>query len=569
MAEEVRIDLKSTADTSGFDKMGAASEKAGVGIGAASKASKDLSQELGKTVAVGSATKEFLGAVRDVGKGGADSLFAMGRAALSFGNIIKTVLVSSGPVGWAVAALGALAGAAIILREALKPAGESAAEAAEKVSALNQQKLASIDLEVGRLSVALKAADTQAAALRASLDKIDDARMANELRVLGKRSDLTAEQKAEQEFLVRDRYQQRKEQRQADAAEQSVANAEKIAAAEKQRSDAAQAEFERLDTERRRREADAAALPELAKQKRDLGSFRSKLPSESSEDYDVFKGQWRDTDTKYWAALARTKADEDSAATFRKEYDSSRTRYKGSDGGGGVKAEYEKAEAAAEQARFQKKLLDDERAALATEGAAGARLDYRGTDPRRSPAAVKVNKQIVDLTDAARNGQSLGDLLALDTPEAKARREEARKKQVEEMQRAPESTWRGRAASGFPVDSDVFKEAFPQAKPLPQPRADLQPVTDSLNKAADAAEQAPDAKPAVDAADRLAKATETSATEQAAALAQVVSALSAATAVAAQSVEMSSALAGKIVALQQRLNTLSQQQAAARQRISS
>ena len=102
-------------------------------------------------------------------------------------------------------------------------------------------------------------------------------------------------------------------------------------------------------------------------------------------------------------------------------------------------------------------------------------------------------------------------------PAAKAARDEARRKRVEEMQRVPESTWRARAASGFPVDADVFKEAFPNAKPLPQPRADLKPVTDGLNKAADAAEQAPDAKPAADAADRLAKATETSATEQAAA----------------------------------------------------
>jgi len=505
MAEEVRIDLKSTADTSGFDKMGAASEKAGVGIGAASKESKAMAQELGRSVEVGSAATGLFQNIATASQGGAAGLAAAARAGLGFGQMLKGILAGAGPIGITLAAVGVAAGALISI---FGDTGKSAEEAKKKLEELDKLKLEAAKLEIESIKTAANDATTAINNQFNAMQRIADVELAMNVAAVQAKGLSKEAEAAEVKRLQRAR-----ERAKMDAAQQKLdAIAETLAISS----------------------SDAEAV--RTKRAAELAIAEGKLARVSNAERAMRTTQRSSTTGSYGMSLGESPE--------QNRMDAELDAAKKAAAGINIETLRKSLADATEASR------DAQRKAEEAASAAGAERSVQGV-------TVPLIEQKNRYEDQAND------------PRVKAAAEAERQKQIDSMQRTPEATWRERAAGGWKVDSDVFKAAFPQSKPLPESRADLQPVTDGLNKAADAAEKAPDAKPAADAADRLAKATETSATEQAAALAQVVSALSAATAVAAQSVEMSSALAGKIVALQQRLNTLSQQQAAARQRISS
>ena len=527
MAEEVRIDLKSTADTSGFDKMGAASKEAGVGLGMASKESKELGTNLGKSVEVGSATTALMQNLGNASKGGAEGMFAAGRAVLSFGQIVKGVLLGAGPIGMAVAALGLLAGGAMALYQAFKPASETIEQFKGKLDTLDKANFKSLDATLSALFDRLKNAKDEADAVRASLDKIDDAEMAAKLADNKGDTKLTDRQKEKQEQAIRGEFKSRRQARERGALSDYVSSAAETRGALEPEFEDARQKYGDLLNER------DSIISEFRKLNA-LYSEASRLKSEAGAPSDPRWAQSRAMLDEYHSR-AKTLPSKNDRERLDAELASARNRFQGEDGKGGIAAKYQ---AAVEEERKAKAKL--------------SRYDITNTEVGKWEAKKVASE------DAAYDAN---------TGAAKAAREEARRKQIEEMKRTPESTWRTRAASGFGVDADVFKEAFPQAKPLPQPRTDLKPVTDSLNKAADAAEKAPDPKPAADAADRLANATESSTQAQAAANAAVVSALSTAVAISAESVAATQAMASQVVAMRAQMSTLSSQLAAARQRI--
>lgn len=423
--EEVRINLTSSADTSGVDKMGAAvggiagdSRKAAAGLGDSAKASKDLSAELGKTVAVGGATKEFLGAVRDVGKGGAESLFAMGRAALSFGNIVKTTLVTSGPIGWAIAALGLLAAAVIALKDTFKPAGESVDAFKKRIEDLDKANLRSLDATLSALSDRLKDAKEEADAVRAALDKVDDAEMAAQLAAV-KASKLTPEQKAEQEMLVRDEFKQRREGRQRSALEQAAAGARETRDAMAPEFEDARDQFARIDNERDRIRSEVRAISALY---REAGMLQK--TATTGADWNAIR---RIEDE----ARSRRKSlpSEDEAKRLDVELESARVRFQGADGKGGIAAQYQAAVKESEKAERALSRFNDTLAKVSEWDRSRARLENQGVDPREAEAAARrspgrarivgpdgrvneydvqaaptVNQQIAATADAARRG---------------------------------------------------------------------------------------------------------------------------------------------------------------------
>ncbi|OQC18794.1 MAG: hypothetical protein BWX69_03219 [Planctomycetes bacterium ADurb.Bin069] len=500
MAEEVRIDLKSAADTSGFDKISAASKEAGAGIGAASKESKALAGELGRSVEVGSASVGLFQNLATASKGGAAGLAAAARAGLGFGQMLKGILAGAGPIGIALAAVGVAAGALVSI---FSDTGKSADEAKTKLDELNKLKLDAAKLEIDNIgraaSDATRAINDQFTALQRIAD-VELAMNVAKVRAQGLSKDAEA---AEIKRLQRAR-----ERAKMDAEQQkldTIAETLSISAAD-------------VESTRQKRAAELAiAENKIARVKNAERAIRTTRPTSTTGSYGMSLGQSPE-DTRLAAELeaAKKAAEGINLETLRKSL----------------------ADATEASRAAQLKAEEAERAAA----------QERSTQGKTRPMIEQKNKYEDQAED----------------PAAKAAREEARRKQVEEMQRVPESTWRGRAASGFPVDADVFKEAFPKAKPLPAAR-----LTDSINKAADAAEQAPDPKPAADAAERLATATKTSAEVQAAANAAVVSALSAAVSVASQSVATTQALTSQVVAMRSQMATLSSQLAASRQRIAS
>lgn len=524
--ERIELQFKATADTSGAKEMASAvgatsvaADKVAPALDKAGKASKEMGQGLGRAVEVGGATTALMQNLGNASKGGAEGMFAAGRAVLSFGQIVKGVLIGAGPVGIAVAALGLLAGAAMALWNAFKPAKETVEQFKEKLDALDKANLRSLDATLSALSDRLKRNKEEADDLRAALDKIDDAEMAAKLAENKGNTKLNDRQKEKQEQLIRDEFKQRRQKRERDALVGDVSDAtEKRDALAPEYEDARQKYGDML-VERNRMDAEAKEIARLEAEQGKLSTAPAKVIWNAERIAELRKGQ-----------LAG-----DSRKKFDAELESAQKNFQGEDGKGGIAAQYN---AALEELRKANAKL--------------ARSDKTNSE------VGKWDTRKVAAEDAARDAS---------TEAAKAAREEARRKQIEEMQRVPESTWRGRAASGWPVDSDIFKAAFPKAKELPQPRADLKPVTDGLNKAAEAAEKSPDPKPAAAAAERLATATQVSAEAQADANAAVVQALSAAASVAAQSVALSQALAGRVAQMQQQLSTLASQQASARQRI--
>ncbi|HQF40666.1 MAG TPA: hypothetical protein PK322_16240, partial [Opitutaceae bacterium] len=473
--EEVKVHLSSSADTSGVDKMGAAvggisggAEKAALGLGSASKESKALAGELGRSVEVGSASVGLFQNLATASRGGAAGLAAAARAGLGFGQMLKGILAGAGPIGITLAAVGVAAGA---LMSIFGDTGKSADEAKTKLDELNKLKLDAAKLEIDNIGRAASEATRAINDQFTALQRIADVELA--MNVAKVRAQGLSKEAEAAEIK---RLQRARERAKMDAEQQkldTIAETLSIYAAD-------------VESVRQKRAAELAiAENKIARVENAERAIRTTRPTSTTGSYGMSLGQSPE-DTRLAAELdaAKKAAEGLNLETLRA------TLAEATKASNEAKLKAEEAERAAAQER-------------STQGATRPMIEQKN--------------RYEDLAE---------------DPAAKAAREEARRKQVEEMQRVPESTWRNRAASGFPVDADVFKEAFPKAKPLPAPRADLKPVTDGLNKAAEAAEQAPDPKPAADAAERLAKATETSAEVQAAANSAVVSALSAAVSVA-------------------------------------
>lgn len=376
----IRIGIKSdtgqgkqVADT--VDKIGGASKKAGAGLADSAKASKELSQELGKTVAVGSATKEFLGAIRDVGKGGAESLFALGRAAISFGNIVKTTLVTSGPVGWAIAALGGLLTAVMLLKDSFGPAGESVAAFKERLAELDKANLRALDATLSALSERLKSTKEEADAVRASLDKIDDAEMAAQLAAV-KKADLTAAQKDEQELLIRDEFKKRREGRQRDALSETASGA-------RETRDTLAPEFE--DARQKYgdllNQADVYRTLERERDRlqREISGFRK----DGRSNFDYEKAN------RIQQIERNLLPGKDDRGRFDAELASARDRFQGADGKGGIAAQYQAALKESEKAERALARFNDELQKIGEWDRARVRIERGGIDPRDTEASAR------------------------------------------------------------------------------------------------------------------------------------------------------------------------------------
>ena len=539
MAEEVRIDLKSTADTSGFDKMGAASKEAGIGIGAASKESKALAGDLGRSVEVGSASVGLFQNIATASQGGAAGLAAAARAGLGFGQMLKGILAGAGPVGIILAGVGVAAGALVAAFSKPKQATEDLAKAFDSARQKGEEmaKAQSVSLAGALKTVQTELGNTitklqEQAAAHDEVARAADNQAKAEINAMAKSGRMSAEQ-----------------------AEAATAGIDAAATAREVKNRVDALRKERDETQKAAdRAASIASTPRAA-----LEALLAERDSTKGRSTDLNRASY-DLRAARSAAYERKNPFGVPFAEMHDYGGDAETRDRVLKMDAAQKAFNDALAAAPDKATMEE--LDKSVAQAWKDWEAASQPVQQLTESvKRLNDRIKLREQTdAEIKTINDTGKQRAEKLTANPVD--------RDKQIARMQSTPESIWRAQAASGGVSSDDraLFRTAFPGAK-TDLPDARLQPVTDSLNKAADAAEKAPDAKPAADAADRLAKATETSATEQAAALAQVVSALSAATAVAAQSVEMSSALAGKIVALQQRLNTLAQQQAAARQRI--
>lgn len=181
MAEEVRINLTSSADTSGIDKMGAAvggvtgsAEKAAAGLGAASKESKQMAAELGRSVEVGSATVGLFQNIATASQGGAAGMAAAARAGLGFGQMLKGILAGAGPIGITLAAVGVAAGALVSI---FGDSGKAAEEAKRRIEGLNKLNLDSAKEQQRLYGETIQANLTKLQAEYDALEKIADAEL--------------------------------------------------------------------------------------------------------------------------------------------------------------------------------------------------------------------------------------------------------------------------------------------------------------------------------------------------------------------------------------------------------
>lgn len=385
--EDVRINLTSSADTAGIDKMGAAvgglsggAAKAAAGLGDASKSAKEMGQGLGKAVEVGGATTALMQNIASASQGGAQGMFAAGRAILSFGQIVKGVLLGAGPVGIAIAALGLLAGAALALKDAFKPAGETVEDFKKRLDGLDKANLKALDATISALSDRLKAAKEDADAVRASLDKIDDAEMAAKLSAVGG-SNLTADQKKEQEFLIRDEFKRRRTERERGALEQSAAGSREMR-------DALAPEFEDA------RDAYGERLNQLDRIKREvveINALYRRAGELQQEAGGAMDPRWLESRKLREEAKSRSAAlpSKDEAEKMDAELASARNRFQGADGKGGIAADYQRSVQEADKAA---KALERFNSTLAKVGEwekAQARIENGGIDPRDREAGAR------------------------------------------------------------------------------------------------------------------------------------------------------------------------------------
>jgi hypothetical protein len=454
MAEEVRIDLKSTADTSGFDKMGAASKEAGAGIGAASKESKAMSQELGRSVEVGSAATGLFQNLATASKGGAAGLAAAARAGLGFGQMLKGILAGAGPIGIALAAVGVAAGALVSI---FGDTGKSADEAKKKLEDLDKLKLEAAKQEIKDIETAATAATTAINNQFAALQRIADVELA--MNVAKVRAQGLSKEAEAAEIK---RLQRARERAKMDAEQQkldTIAETLSISAAD-------------VESTRQKRAAELAiAENKIARVKNAERAMKTTLRSSTTGSYGMNLGE--------------------SPEQAR------------------LSAELEAAKKAAEglnletlRATLAEATKASNEAKLKAEEAERAAAQERSTQGKTRPMIEQKNKYEDQAED----------------PAAKAAREEARRKQIARMQRTPESIWRARAASGGVSDADraLFRDAFPNARSdLPAARLtdsinkaadaaenapDPKPAADAAERLATATETSAQAQAAANAA---------------------------------------------------------------------
>jgi hypothetical protein len=297
--EEVRINLTSSADTSGFDKISAASKEAGAGIGAASKESKAMSQELGRGVEIGNAAVSAFQNIANAGQGGASGLIAITRAGFSAGAMFKGLLASMGPFGIAAAAVGIAVG---LISAALRK-GEAAAKDAEaRIAALNKVKLDEAAKEQDKPRIAAAEALKVLEAEARVKEEIADAELARRKAAVRADAKATGEsaEVTEQKLVALDR--QREDEKRANALKLAQERVSKLAAEEERRAKAAKEaadayadQQKRLDTLAARERAAAStpettsamgmptANPEYARAQADLAAARAAADGLSAE----------------------------------------------------------------------------------------------------------------------------------------------------------------------------------------------------------------------------------------------------------------------------------------------
>ena len=434
MAEEVRIDLKSSADTSGIDKMGAAvggisgaAQKAAPAVGALGNQSKATAAELGRGVEVGNAAVSAFQNIAAAGQGGASGLIAVARAGFSAGAMFKGLLASMGPFGIAAAAIGIALG---LVSAALRKSEAAAAEAKKKIDELNKAKL---DDAVKQQEALKRAADDTVASLKAEAaarEEIADydlgrrkAAVRADAKATGESAEVT-----EQKLVALDR--QREDEKRANALK--LAQDEAALRAKAQRDlEAAQkkAQQEIADAEARRA-AVVAAEQKLAATK----------PESTSGSY----GMSLNGDPARQKALADLEAAREAA----KMDTDARLE--------GLKSDAEKKKADAEAAA---------RAAAQAKSAADLLANTkRATDPLLAATRAAEDRAKVPQTEAE-----------------KAAIEKARAKQDEQIRRIPASIWNNRIASGdTSVDMDALRRNYPAYKfqaPAAAPVAPLTPTS--------------------------------------------------------------------------------------------
>ena len=536
MAEEVRIDLKSTADTSGFDKIGAASKEAGIGIGAASKESKAMSQELGRSVEVGSASVGLFQNIATASQGGAAGLAAAARAGLGFGQMLKGILAGAGPVGIILAGVGVAAGALVAAFSKPKQATDDLAKAFDSARQKGEEMAKAQSVS---LAGALKTVQTE---LGNTITKLQEQAAAHE--EVARAADNQA--KAEINAMAKSGRMSAEQAEAATAGIDAAATAREV----KNRVDALRKE--RDETQKAAdRAASIASTPRAA-----LDALLAERDSAKGRSTELNRAS-------YDLRAARSAAYERKnplGVPFAEMYDyggDTETRDRVRKMNAAQKA-FDDALAAAPDKATMEELDKSVAQAWKDWEAASQPVQQLTESVKRLNDRIKLREQTdAEIKTINDTGKQRAEKLTANPVD--------RDKQIARMQRTPESIWRAQAASGGVSDADraLFRDAFPDAKSdLPSAR-----LTDSINKAADAAEKAPDPKPAADAAARLASATEISAQAQASANEAVVGALSAAVAVSGQSVAAVSALTTRVIQMQSQMSTLSSQLAAARQRI--
>lgn len=175
MSEEIRIDLKSSADTKGFDQMGAAAKGATAGLDAAGRSSKEMAANLGRGVEVGNSAVSAMSNLGNATKGGADGMMALARAGFGVGASLKGIIASVGPLGMIAASIGVAFG---VVSLALKKSEDAAEEAKKKLEELNKLKLEGAKQELKAIGNAATEATRAIDQQYTSLNRIADAQLA-------------------------------------------------------------------------------------------------------------------------------------------------------------------------------------------------------------------------------------------------------------------------------------------------------------------------------------------------------------------------------------------------------
>ena len=216
-SEKVRVELTSSADTSGIDKMADASKKLTGGNKSAAEAAYDAGEKtkgmargLGEGAAAGNAAVSAMAQLSTASKGGAEGMMAIARAGFAAGVSLKAVMASMGPFGIAAAAIGIAMG---VVSLAFRAAEKDAEEVKKKIEELNKLNLEAIKTQLDSITTAAKEGADALTEEAAVADRFADAKLARDklqLEVDAKASGMSEEEKSKRMLkLERDREDQR------------------------------------------------------------------------------------------------------------------------------------------------------------------------------------------------------------------------------------------------------------------------------------------------------------------------------------------------------------------------